>query len=48
MLEHLAPDELCLMVNGKRGWLWRAVDDAGEVLDILVQRRQSAAAAKRY
>ena len=30
-------DELCLMINGKRGWLWRAVDDAGEVLDILVQ-----------
>ena len=22
-------DELCLMINGKRGWLWRAVDDAG-------------------
>jgi putative transposase len=23
-------DELCLMINGERGWLWRAVDDAGE------------------
>ena len=21
-------DELCLMFNGERGWLWRAVDDA--------------------
>ena len=41
-------DELCLMINGKRGWLWRAVDDAGEVLDILVQRRRSALAAKRF
>jgi putative transposase len=40
-------DELCLMINGKRGWLWRAVDDAGDVLDILVQRRRSARAAKR-
>ena len=30
-------DELCLMLNGERGWLWRAVEDAGEVLDILVQ-----------
>src|SRR5215471_1371179 len=40
-------DELGLMINGKRGWLWRAVDDAGEVLDILVQRRRSARAAKR-
>jgi putative transposase len=23
-------DELCLMINGERGWLWRAVDDAGK------------------
>ena len=41
-------DELCLMIKGERGWLWRAVDDAGEVLDILVQRRRSALAAKRF
>ena len=26
-------DELCLVINVQRGWLWRAVDDAGEVLD---------------
>jgi len=41
-------DELCLMIDGQRGWLWRAVDDAGEVLDILVQRRRNAHAAKRF
>ena len=41
-------DELCLTINGERGWLWRAVDDAGEVLDILVQRRRSARAATRF
>jgi putative transposase len=41
-------DELCLMIKGERGWLWRAVDDAGEVLEILVQRRRSALAAKRF
>jgi putative transposase len=41
-------DELCLMIDGQRGWLWRAVDDAGEVLAILVQRRRSALAAKRF
>ena len=41
-------DELCLMINGERGWLWRAVDDAGEVLDVLVQRRRSARAATRF
>jgi putative transposase len=27
-IRHLG--ELCLMINGQRGWLWRAVDDAGE------------------
>ena len=36
------------MINGPRGWLWRAVDDAGEVLDILVQRHRSARAATRF
>ena len=36
------------MINGERGWLWRAVDDVGEVLDILVQRRRSALAATRF
>jgi putative transposase len=41
-------DELCLMINGERGWLWRAVEDAGEVVDILVQHRRSALAAKRF
>src|SRR5215831_6556424 len=41
-------DELCLMIKGQRGWLWRAVDDAGEVLDILVPRRRSARAATRF
>jgi putative transposase len=39
-------DELCLMIDGQRGWLWRAVDDAGEVLDVLVRR--NAHAAKRF
>jgi hypothetical protein len=39
-------DELCLLINGERGWPWRAVDDAGEILDMLVQRRLSALAAK--
>jgi putative transposase len=34
------------MINGQRGW--RAVDDAGDLLDILVQRRRSALAAKRF
>jgi hypothetical protein len=27
-------DELRLMINGERGWLWWAVDDAGEVVRV--------------
>ena len=29
-------------------WLWRAVDGSGDVLDILVQPRRNAKAAKRF
>ena len=28
---------LAVMIAGRRFWLWRAVDDEGEVLDLLVQ-----------
>jgi putative transposase len=41
-------DEPFLMINGERSWLWRAVDYAGEVLDILVQRRRSILAVKPF
>jgi hypothetical protein len=33
-------DEVLLKINGKRHWLWRAVDQDGVVLDILVQERR--------
>ena len=33
------------MIAGAQFWLWRAVDDEGEVLDLLVQRRRDKAAA---
>ena len=33
------------MIAGQQFWLWRAVDDEGEVLDLLVQRRRDKAAA---
>ena len=36
---------LALMIAGRQFWLWRAVDDEGEVLDLLVQRRRDKAAA---
>jgi len=40
-------DEMVVFIAGKRMYLWRAVDDEGEILDILVQRRRNATAARR-
>src|SRR3954453_4997475 len=40
-------DEVCLMIGGKKHWLWRAVDQDGTVLDVLVQSRRDERAAKR-
>ena len=34
-------------IVGRQFWLWRAVDDEGEVLDLLVQRRRNKAAAEK-
>src|ERR1700683_752745 len=38
-------DEMAVTIAGRPFWLWRAVDDEGEVLDLLVQRRRDRAAA---
>jgi putative transposase len=35
-------------IRGKRHWLWRAVDQHGVVLDILVQERRDQVAAERF
>jgi putative transposase len=40
-------DEMAVLISGRRFWLWRAVDDEGEVLDLLVQRRRDAKAAAK-
>src|SRR4051794_38639333 len=40
-------DEMVIRVGGRRMYLWRAVDDEGEVLDMLVQRRRDKNAALR-
>jgi len=40
-------NEMVVKIAGKRYWLWRAVDDEGEVLDILVQSRRDTRAAVR-
>src|SRR4028119_1092668 len=41
-------DEVFLKINGKTSYLWRAVDQNGIVLDILVQSRRNKAAAKKF
>src|SRR5271156_4077381 len=40
-------DEMAVLIGGKRFWLWRAVDDEGEVPDLLVQRRRDTRAAAK-
>ena len=41
-------DEVFIRIRGKLHYLWRAVDQHGNVLDILVQSRRNAKAAKRF
>src|SRR5215510_166802 len=41
-------DEVFLTIKGEWHFLWRAVDQEGHVLDILVQRRRDKKAAKRF
>jgi len=35
-------------INGKQHYLWRAVDQDGEVVDVFLQARRDGAAAKRF
>ncbi|SFQ74524.1 IS6 family transposase [Donghicola eburneus] len=41
-------DEVVIPINGRKYWLWRAVDANGDVLDILVQPQRNANAARRF
>ena len=41
-------DEVFLKINGRIHYLWRAVDNEGEVLDILVQSQRDKKAAKKF
>ena len=41
-------DEVSLKINGHYQYLWRAVDQEGEVIDVLVQSRRDARAAERF
>jgi transposase-like protein len=41
-------DEMVSTIAGERVWIWRAVDDEGEVLDMIVQKRRDTGAAVRF
>lgn len=41
-------DEVVVSINGRKHWLWRAVDANGDILEILVQSRRNKAAAARF
>ena len=41
-------DEVFIRINGETHYLWRAVDQHGEVLDILVQSRRNKRAARKF
>jgi putative transposase len=41
-------DEVFIKINGEQKYFWRAVDQAGMVLDILVQNRRDKTAARRF
>ena len=41
-------DEVFLKINGRTHYLWRVVDQDGDVLDILVQSRRDKNAAKKF
>ena len=41
-------DEVFVKINGKQHYLWRAVDQDGEVVDVYLQARRDGTAAKRF
>ena len=41
-------DEVFVKINGKQHYLWRAVDQGGEVVDVYLQVKRDGAAAKRF
>jgi len=45
--DHWHLDEMVIGIRGERYWLWRAVDNEGEVLDFLVQSRRDTSAAMK-
>ena len=44
--DHWFLDEIVVSIQGKRRYLWRAVDQDGDLIEILVQKRKDTKAAK--
>ena len=41
-------DEVFVKIQGKQHYLWRAVDQDGEIVDVFLQKRRDGKAAKRF
>jgi len=41
-------DEVFIKINGKQHYLWRAIDQDGEVFDVYLQAKRNGTAAKRF
>ena len=41
-------DEMAVRIGGKQHWLWRAVDEHGATLEVLLQERRDTGAAERF
>jgi len=41
-------DEVFIKIDGKQRYLWRAVDQDGEIVDVFLQKHRDGAAAKRF
>jgi putative transposase len=41
-------DEVFIKINGKQHYLWRAVDQGGEVVDVYLEAKRDGVAAKRF
>jgi len=41
-------DEVFIKIGGVQHYLWRAVDQDGEVVDVFLQKSRNATAAKRF
>jgi putative transposase len=46
--DHWYLDEVFIRINGQQRYLWRAVDQEGDVIDILVQTHRDQRAAERF